>query len=197
MPLLSEPGKRHDDEKSLLLKSWLRQLDKEVIEQEMRAQFEKFISVWGAAPDFIDGHQHMHILPVIRDILLKLREEYAPQAWMRNVVDFTALGDSCKYWILAVMGWRWLQKLRAHKIPHNKLLRGTYDYAHPVNYAALMEKWCAVGNGVLIYCHPGFPDAALAKYDTVLQPRQHEYDFFNGEFFDIWLKDRITLVKQP
>lgn len=196
-PLTKELGERHPTEQRLLLQSWTRGLDKNLIEKEMRAQFEKFANVWQSPPDFIDGHQHVHVLPVIRDTLLRLREEYAPRAWMRNVVDMTALADSCKYGILAVMGWRWLLLLRQHNIAHNKYLRGAYDYARPADYAALMEKWCSVKGSLLLYCHPGFPDAALAEFDTLLTPRQREYDFFNGDIFGAMLQEKISLVGQP
>ena len=46
-----------------------------------------------------------------------------------------------------------------------------------------MKKWCALPETVLIYCHPGFPDEGLALYDSVLEPRQREYTFFNSDTF--------------
>ena len=197
-PLTKELGERLPPEKTLILKSWLRGIDKSLIEKEIRAQFQKFIEVWGAAPDFIDGHQHVHILPVIRETLLRLRAEYAPQSWMRNVVDFSALADDPKYGILAVLGWRMKCLLQENNIPHNKLLRGAYDYTKPVDYAALMARWCMLTVPVLIYCHPGFPDAALAKFDSVLEPRKREYDYFNGAAFgELLVQQKITLARHP
>jgi predicted glycoside hydrolase/deacetylase ChbG (UPF0249 family) len=197
-PLTKEMGERHPPGKEVVLKSWLRLLDKTLIEKELRAQFEKFIAVWGAPPDFIDGHQHVHVLPVVRDIVLRLRNEYAPKAWMRNVVDFSALQDTWKYGVLVVLGWRWLQMLKKHGIPHNKQMRGAYNYnKEPVNYAVLMTEWCTVGNNVLIYCHPGFPDAGLAQYDPVLEPRRREYNFFSSSVFGEWLEHQLTLAGNP
>jgi len=196
-PLVKELGERHPSEQKLLLQSWGRGLDKTLVEKEIRAQFKKFQDVFQAPPDFIDGHQHVHVLPVIRDILLRVKQEYAPEAWMRNVVDVTALADNHKYGILAVMGWRWLGLLKKNKIPHNKRLRGTYNYQTPADYAALMKRWCSLKEPVLIYCHPGFPDGDLAKFDSVLTPRQREYDFLNGDVFGGWLGQKIRLAGQP
>lgn len=197
-PLTKEWGKRFPSEKTIIIKSWLRRLDKDLVEQEIRAQFLRFIEVWGAPPDFIDGHQHVHILPVIRDALLRLRAEYAPDAWMRNVVDFSVLKENKKYAILAVLGWRWRQLLKKHNIPHNKLFRGAYDFTKPVYFAALMERWCKTEEQQLIYCHPGLPDAALAKFDTVLEPRRKEYDFLGGAMFGGWLeKQTVKLARRP
>ena len=197
-PLTKEWGERFPSEKTIILKSWMRKLDAMLVEKEIRAQFEKFTEAWGAPPDFIDGHQHVHILPVIRDILLRLRAEYAPQSWMRNVTDFSALKGDKKYAILAVLGWRWRRILRENNIPHNTVFRGAYDFTKPVDYAALMTQWCATPGSLLIYCHPGFPDAGLAKVDTVLEPRRKEYDFFNGGTFRAWLEQQdVKLVRRP
>lgn len=198
-PLVKELGERHPTERRLLMQSWGRRLDKGLIEKEIHAQFKKFADVWGAPPDFIDGHQHVHVLPVIRDIVLQCREIYAPGAWMRNIADVTALTDNCKYGILAVMGRRWLKLLQQRNIPHNKYLRGTYDYAAPADYAALMARWCApkYPHPALIYCHPGFPDADLAKFDSVLAPRQREYDFLDSDVFGEWLGWNVKLAGHP
>jgi predicted glycoside hydrolase/deacetylase ChbG (UPF0249 family) len=197
-PLTPELGMRHSSEKVVILKSWAHCLNKNLIEKEIRAQFVKFIEVWGAPPDFIDGHQHVHVLPVIRDIVLRLRAEYAPQSWVRNVADFTALKEDRKQVILAVLGWCWLKLLEKHNIPHNKLLRGAYGFTKPADYAALMAHWCTLTEPVLIYCHPGFPDAGLAKFDTMLEPRRKEYDFFNSSAFRVWLeRQEVKLVRRP
>ena len=197
-PLTKGWGERFPSEKTIILKSWLRQLDKDLVEKEIRAQFEKFIEAWEAPPDFIDGHQHVHILPVIRDALLRLRAEYAPRSWMRNVVDLSVLKEDKKYAILSILGWRWQQLLKENNIPHNKVFRGAYDFTKPVDYAALMTRWCEISEPLLVYCHPGFPDAGLAKVDTVLEPRRKEYDFFNGDIFRAWLeKQEVRLVRHP
>ncbi len=197
-PLTPAFGERFPSEKAIIIKSWARILDRKLVEKEIRAQFKKFIELWGAPPDFIDGHQHVHILPVIRDILLRVRAELAPQSWMRNVYDLSALTEGAKYGVLAVLGSRWLGFLKKNGIAHNKLLRGAYDYSKPVDFPAMMAHWCALKEPVLIYCHPGFPDAGLAKYDAVLEPRRREYDFFNSSQFGAWLEqEEVKLVKRP
>lgn len=197
-PLTGKGGERLGGEKRLLLQSWGRCPKwRAFVEGELRAQVERFVAVWGAPPDFIDGHQHVHVLPVVRDVLLRLREQYAPRAWLRNVVDLTALADSPRYAILAVMGWRFRQLLRQRGIPHNARLRGLYNYHRPADFAALMERWCAPGEPVLVYCHPGFPDAGLVAVDAVLEPRRREHDFLGGEDFGRWPGRKIQLVRHP
>lgn len=210
-PLTKELGERFGALEPLILKSWgsmllellflgnsMWGLNEELVKEEIRAQFEKFAEIWGAPPDFIDGHQHVHVLPVIRNMMLRVRAEMAPQAWIRNVCDFSAVKESGKSAVMAVLGWVLMRQMQIYNIPHNKRLRGAYDYTKPVDYAALMARWCALTEPVLIYCHPGFPDAGLAKFDTVLEPRRKEYDFFSSGLFRTWLEQQqVKLVRRP
>jgi hypothetical protein len=191
-PLVKDLGARHPSELALGLKSWARLLDKKLIEEEIRAQFIRFIAVWGAPPAFIDGHQHVHVLPVVRDIVLALREEFAPQAWVRNIVDLSAVIENWKNSVYIIMGWRFRHMLKKCGIPFNTKMRGAYDRATPGAFAAALEAWCSAPT--LIYCHPGFPDAQLAKYDSLLEPRRQEYDFLNSDVFGTW---SLNMKGQP
>lgn len=46
----------------------------------------------------------------------------------------------------------------------------------------------------LVYCHPGFPDAGLAAFDTLIEPRAAEYAFLAGAD---WPAENITLTEWP
>ncbi len=54
------------------LRAWSSSLNRELITQCIEEQWDLFVSVMGKHPDFIDGHQHIHQFPFIRDILLQL-----------------------------------------------------------------------------------------------------------------------------
>ena len=54
----------------LLMKALTAQLDRGVVAAEVRAQLDAFSDALGRLPDFIDGHQHAHILNGVRDALL-------------------------------------------------------------------------------------------------------------------------------
>lgn len=194
LPSLST-GKRMVPEVTLLKQTWLRQIDKQWLYKEMDMQFQRFIDVFGMAPDFVDGHQHVHVLPVVRDIFFALREKYAPNSWVRNVVDIHGLEK--KRAILAVMGWRFLQQLRSRKIRHNTAIYGFYDYTRPQQFEQLFAQWVSsmsTKDISLCYVHPGFPDATLAQVDTVTTPRQKEYQFFDSEAFLTMQEKSFTLV---
>src|SRR5450756_3230435 len=45
----------------------LRRLDPEIIHAELIVQLSAFSEMFGRAPDFVDGHQHAQLFPVVRD----------------------------------------------------------------------------------------------------------------------------------
>ena len=49
-----------------------------------RAQLEAFRAAFGRAPDFIDGHQHVHLFPQVSEAVLDVAKELAPDAWLRQ-----------------------------------------------------------------------------------------------------------------
>ena len=49
-----------------------------------RGQLAAFRSAFGRPPDFVDGHQHVQVLPQVGDALLAAMTEHAPGAWVRQ-----------------------------------------------------------------------------------------------------------------
>ena len=47
-------------------------------------QFAAFGELFGRAPDFVDGHQHVQLFPQVRDAFLAAVKEAAPNAWVRQ-----------------------------------------------------------------------------------------------------------------
>ena len=62
-------------------------------EPRSRGRFVAFEIVHGEIPDFIDGHQHVHVLPVIRLALLAVLTErgYQGRLWLRDPSEPFAL----------------------------------------------------------------------------------------------------------
>src|SRR5450830_178369 len=56
----------------LIIRSLLRSLSRKAIAANIHQQLDQFEQVLGTAPDYIDGHQHVHQLPQIRDVLLEI-----------------------------------------------------------------------------------------------------------------------------
>ena len=76
----------------LLAKALKRQLQASEIAAEIARQLDAFTQAFGAAPAFVDGHQHVHILPGIRKALIEAlaARGYAGRTWLRDPADRAA-----------------------------------------------------------------------------------------------------------
>src|SRR6266700_2078527 len=64
--------------------AFLRRLDKTALAREIEAQLAQFVAAFGRAPDFVDGHQHVHLFPQICEEMLAAVKRAAPAAWVRQ-----------------------------------------------------------------------------------------------------------------
>jgi chitin disaccharide deacetylase len=64
--------------------SFLHLLRREMVESEISSQVQAFIAAFGRLPDFVDGHQHVHLFPQIRDALLSVVKNVASDVWVRQ-----------------------------------------------------------------------------------------------------------------
>ena len=62
----------------------LRLLDREPLRGRDREPARRLRHAFGRAPDFVDGHQHVHLFPQVRDALLDVVKDDAPHAWVRQ-----------------------------------------------------------------------------------------------------------------
>ena len=67
--------------------SFLHLFRHEMLESEISNQLQEFITAFGRLPDFIDGHQHVHLFPQIREALLSVVNDVAPNVWVRQRAD--------------------------------------------------------------------------------------------------------------
>lgn len=175
-------AKQLPDIKTLIKKSYLGQLELSEIEAEMRAQVDAFRRVMGFWPHHIDGHLHTHVLPGIRDVVLKVAAEMTPRPWLRNISDrLPAISSRSvavpKAAFLALLG-RGLRKADARM---NTSFSGVYDFtAKQGSYSALFERFIEqMGDRHLILCHPGAAGDSAAHTDA----REREYAFLKSQAF--------------
>src|ERR1700722_1258640 len=62
----------------------MRRLDPAALTTEIAHQFATFRAAFGRPPDYVDGHQHIHVFPQIRDALIRVVKTAAPQVWIRQ-----------------------------------------------------------------------------------------------------------------
>jgi chitin disaccharide deacetylase len=171
----------------------LRRLHLVALAAEAAAQLEAFRSAFGRLPDFVDGHQHVQLLPQVGDALLAVMQRSAPQAWIRQCGRSAALTRRArdpKGLLLDLLSRRLRVRSAAMGISTNPAFAGTYNFRREAGdgggsgYETLFASFLdALPDGGLVMCHPGFVDAELRRLDELTIMREREYSFFAGERF--------------
>lgn len=168
---------------AVILRSLLHSMNLQQVEQELERQLDAFEDGFGQAPDFIDGHQHVHQFAGVRQILLKvIKRRYAEKAiWVRNTVPANPAWRG-KPQILKYLGGQSLAKdLQSARVASNQGFAGVYGFDQE-DYAACFKVWLdAAQAGMLIMCHPA---TQSHPNDEIAQQRVVEYRFFQSEQFE-------------
>jgi chitin disaccharide deacetylase len=166
---------------------FLRRLDPRALAAEVVAQFEAFVAAFGRPPDFVDGHQHVQLVPQVSEAVLAATRRYAPRAWVRQCGRPLPLRDRLadrKGLVIDLMSRRFRRLAAAHGLATNLAFAGTYDFAGPQSYADLFPRFVdRLPDGGLVMCHPGFVDAELERLDPLTARREQEYAFLAGSAF--------------
>jgi predicted glycoside hydrolase/deacetylase ChbG (UPF0249 family) len=174
---------RRGDLAALILRSHARVLDRGATAARIAAQLDAFERATGRAPQFVDGHQHCHQLPVVRELLLaELQARYAPRVpFVRSTRP--RRGRGLKAAVVAALGGAALDRaLTRREIPHNADFGGLYELDPAADYPALMRRWLAdVADRGLIMCHPG--DAPGDPGDPIAAARARELAYLGSEAF--------------
>jgi chitin disaccharide deacetylase len=184
---------------AMLLRAQLRLLKPERIAVEIARQLAAFSAAFGRPPDFVDGHQHVHLLPQVREAMLRCVKNAAPGAWLRQcgrvaLPAHQSIVD-CKGLLLDGMSRRFCRLAREAGVPTNPAFAGTYAFNSGADYRALFEKFLdGMPDGGVIMCHPGIVDAELARLDPVTDQREREYAFFLDDAFPRLLKTHRTVL---
>jgi chitin disaccharide deacetylase len=178
----------------MLVRGTLRLLNRRKLGIEIATQLKAFVTLFGRAPDFIDGHQHVHLFPQVRDAVLDVVREAAPRAWVRQCGRATALSGRFADRKALVLDWLSRSfRARAGKqgIATNPAFAGTYDFAAETvpDFAELFPGFLRkLPAHSVVMCHPGFVDAELTRLDPLTTQREREYAFLAGDAFPLLLR---------
>jgi predicted glycoside hydrolase/deacetylase ChbG (UPF0249 family) len=179
----------------LIACSLLHTLDRASIQREIGAQLDAFERDLGRPPAFVDGHQHVHQLPIVRNAMLaELHQRYAPNLpWLRSTR--CAPGATFKPRLIAALGASGLAvQARLRGFRQNRQLLGVYDFTgDDIRYLARVEAWllaCATGD--LLMCHPSQTPQVT---DPIGAARATEFRVLSGDTFgDLLLEQGIELT---
>lgn len=180
----------------MLLEGLLHRLDREMIEAEARAQFARFGDLLGRAPDYVDGHQHVHLFPVVSEAVVDVVRTAAPGAWARQCGRAVPQIVPLKALLLDLLSRRFRRLCDAAGVACNPAFAGAYDFAADKDFAALVPGFLAgLPDQGLMMCHPGFVDDILVELDSLTTQRERELAYLAGDQFSAMLQAQgITLA---
>jgi predicted glycoside hydrolase/deacetylase ChbG (UPF0249 family) len=171
-----------------------QRLDVAAITREFRAQFETFAKAFGRPPDFVDGHQHVHLFPQVRQAALEVTATAAPGVWMRQCGTsaplLRRLSDP-KGLLIDWLSREFRARAGQHGIATNPAFAGTYTFKPNADFATIFPRFLdGLPEDGLVMCHPGHVDAELERLDPLTTLREREYEYFCGDAFAALLEKR-------
>ena len=182
----------------MLRSGLLRRLDPGLIEDELAAQLAAFKELFGRAPDFVDGHQHVQLFPQVREAFLRAVKEAAPAAWVRQcgrLQPLARLLGAPKALVLDVLSAQFRKRAAAAGIAFNPAFGGAYDFSKAPDFGGLMGGFLdGLPDGGLVMCHPGFVDETLESLDPLTIQREAEHAYLASDRFPTLLSaNKVTL----
>ena len=169
--------------RQLMARAHARRLPKKALAAEFAAQLRAFTDGAGQWPDHIDARQHVHHLPVVRDVFVRAVLDLKVEVAVRSTARPLGPRAEVKRALIARTGGLSLERLlQRHTIRHNRWLLGVYDFKVP-DYRGLMQGWLAnlQFDGGLLFCHPGAPDS---QPDPIAAARARELAYLSSAAFD-------------
>lgn len=189
MPRLAPNGRFPSLPRALALAS-ARQLDPVELDAELNRQLDRFEMALGRPPDFIDGHHHVHQLPMVREVVLRSLSTRLPTGTWVRICDEPVAGVLHRGGAVPqalIISWlgRGLRRGASRLgIPANRRFAGVRTFKETAPYRDLFRRFVAdAPEGLLVMCHPGRADADLAAVDWVTRQRDDEYAYLKSEAF--------------
>jgi predicted glycoside hydrolase/deacetylase ChbG (UPF0249 family) len=176
----------------VLSRSLTGRIDYEEIAAEIGRQLDRFRAVIGRDPDFIDGHQHVHVLPGVRRALFSLYDRGvldARRTWLRDCREAPAAiwargVEAPKTLFIAMLAAGFGRAARARGITVNAGFGGITAF-DPARFAATFPHFLErLGTRPLVMCHPADPAAAADPSDPIDRARRAEYAHLASDAFE-------------
>jgi chitin disaccharide deacetylase len=180
--LVDDLGRLHLTPGRLLEGILVRHVDLREVETELRAQISR-IMIRGIAPTHLDGHKHVHVLPGVDDIVIRLAREFAipsvrcPLEEAPGLLNTVEAGKSAggsvlrQYLVgrgISLFARRFRRKLADAGLSHPAHFHGI-SYTGFLNTRLIEDVVERLPEGTNeLMCHPGYSDADLARTRTRL-----------------------------
>lgn len=187
MPRLA-PNGRFPPLARLLAWSLVGLVDSGEIKAEANRQLDRFEAGLGFQPDHIDGHQHVQVLPYVRQALLEVvsRRYWKRPPLIRDPSDsFEAIRTrgACtgKAMTVAALALGFSNAARRWGLTCNRGFSGFSRFDVDEPYAGELERALAApGPCHIVMCHPGHADRGTGPADAIAARRPMEYEALMG-----------------
>lgn len=173
--------------KTVMLRSWLRRWDNNTLSALIARQLDAFEDQIGRAPVFVDGHQHVHQFPQVREQLLaEILRRYGDRMLLRHTRPL--VWDLKSQLIYFLGGPALAQLARSQKLASNRVFGGVYAFNDTLD--ALQRRWqrwlaAAPAAGTVLMCHPAMPDDGWK--DDIRAARSLEWQWLSSDAFaNLW-----------
>ncbi|GEA21806.1 ChbG/HpnK family deacetylase [Vibrio harveyi] len=185
----------HISLKKLITRSIFNKHDIQSIIDTLKCQLDSFEDQMNCHPKYIDGHQHIHMFPKIREAVLKeIYFRYSNDTlWIRNpVVSIYGHDSPLKAIAMKFLNYGFLTQIKNHGFNTNHSFSGLYSFDDNADFAKLMENWIdKASHGSLIMCHP----ATIGSKDEHYKARINEFQYLMSERYLNYLSfNRINLT---
>ncbi|HYG42886.1 MAG TPA: ChbG/HpnK family deacetylase, partial [Bordetella sp.] len=186
----------------LIARAYANRLDEAWLDEQLARQFDAFEAVMGRAPDYVDGHQHVHQLPGVLPRLLRLiRQRYGRHVpWLRHTApglqEGIPLRESAKARLVGALGAHALARAaRLEGLRTNRRLLGVYRLQGGArHYAELLQSWLNnARDGDLLLCHPALPGAG----DSLAAQRAAEFEVLACPELGDWMRLNGVRIARP
>lgn len=156
---------------TLLLRITTGRLHYAHLVDELNAQYQRCHDLIGQPPALVNGHKHIHVLPMIGDALAEVLKRWRVRPYMRRVIEplstFSQIpGARLKRLFLTTLGRRASRRQLRNGFPGNDTLAGITDpkwVEDPRFYSRWLER--IPGRVVELMVHPGYRDETLIGRD--------------------------------
>ena len=181
------------------------QVPAQEIGEEIARQLDRFESAFGRSPDFIDGHQHVHVLPGIRRASLqRLAARRFSGLWLRDPSDgLPAIARrriaASKALVVHALATGFRDAARTVGFDTNEGFSGFSTFSPNESVEVLFRRsFQSLGPCPVVMCHPGHIDDELAQLDPVIEARPRELAYLASDrFADLLRTAGVTLIARP
>ena len=161
---------------------------KRLIVKEIKNQINEFEKYFKFKPKHIDGHHHIHQLPIINLLIINSILDFKP--FVRQSGDSISNILSRKICIIksiiiSFFSSKLIMILKKNKIKYNKSFSGIYDFKKNLNFKFFFKYFLIqIEDNHLIMCHPAKKLKVENYNDTIFNSRLEEYSFYMSRKFN-------------